>query len=72
MQKMSNFSATFYRLKVNTSVVEKKKNLYEQNFVVRYCKLSLLYANESFYKHPVYLRRLLNARHDAFWSLAKT
>ena len=72
MQKMSNFSAAFYRLKVNTSVIEKKKNLYEQNFVVRYCKLSLLYANESFYKHPVYLRRLLNARHDAFWSLAKT
>ena len=59
MQNMSNFSATFYRLKVNTSVVEEKKNLYEQNFVVRYCKLSLLYANESFYKHAVYLRRWL-------------
>ena len=57
MQKMSNFSATFYRLKVNSSVVEKKKNLYEQTFVVRYCKLSLLYASESFYEHAVYLRR---------------
>ena len=38
---------------VNTSVVKKKKNLNEQNFVVWCCKL-LSYANESCDEHAVY------------------